>query len=310
MGEFFAHGHPPLRGCVWRQVFHILFHFLHLLWDIQSTAYTLPPCLLKVRSADFDMAASHANKTMAECATTNITSLPLELLWEITSYLPVSGQIALKLSNKTLLLTVPTPPPDWDQDASRCEKKAHRRYVNEGRETAAGRRRCINCDLVTYAGRFPTSAPLCKWHEPRFMSNSVPGNLDPEIKASLDKFAGENKSPSWIAFERMYCIHNREVIGWHEADCKCNCDSCGHFPVPCFVRLPSKRDTRHWRSSKLTEDGLAVDEEHWVDSRFDSGKRLAAIANDNTGPGKSLGAYQQTVPIIQLDLLDARIRQS
>lgn len=226
-------------------------------------------CRQMKSSSPFHMAENHADVGRAESATTtNLTTLPLELLWEVTSYLPESSRIALKLSNKTLLLTIPNPPRDWECNASRCERKARRRYVNEGQEIAAGRRRCVNCDLVTYADRFPTSAPLCKWHEPRFMSNSIPANLEPGIKTSLQEVARERNGPTWIAFDRMYCAHSREVVGWHEAECNCECDSCGHFPVPCFVRVPCKRDTRHWRSSKLTEDGLSVDEEHWLDSRF------------------------------------------
>jgi hypothetical protein len=126
----------------------------------------------------------------------------------------------------------------------------------------------VNCDLVTYACRFPSSAPLCKWHEPRFMSNSIPGNLDSETKVTLQENSRQRKDPSWVAFERMYCAHNREVVGWHEGACNCECDSCGHFLVPCFVRIPSKRDTRQWRSSKLSEDGLTVNEEHWVDGTY------------------------------------------
>lgn len=212
------------------------------------------------------MAASLAEGIVAEPAT-NITTLPLELLWEVASYLPVSSHIALKLCNRGLFLNIPTPSRDWHKTATRCERKAHRRTVKEREDTGAGRRRCVNCDIVTYAGRFSSSAPLCKWHEPRFMSNSVPGKLDPGTKAILLKVSRESKSPAWIAFERMYCVHNREVLAWHEWDCNCDCDSCGHFLVPCFVRIPSKRDTRQWRSSKLTEDGLSVNEEHWIDGK-------------------------------------------
>lgn len=256
------------------------------------------------------MAAASARETDPEPAA-NITTLPLELLWEIASYLPVSSHIALKLTNRALLLNIPAPPEDWHKATSRCERKAHRRYVNERQDLGANRRRCVNCDLVTYASRFPSSAPLCKWHEPRFMSNSIPDHLDAETKSSLKEISNLSNGPSWFAFARTYCAHNREVVGWHEADCNCECDSCGHFPVPCFVRVPSKRDTRQWRSSKLTEDGLAVNEEHWIDSRSDQLQRLLLSANDNqSGPGKSLKAYQQVVPIIQLRSLNGRVRKS
>lgn len=205
----------------------------------------------------------------AAAGASRFTRLPPELLWEIASYLPVSGNIALKLSCKTLFMSMPSVPRDWNESASRCERRANRRNVLERKNLADGKRRCVNCDLVTYAGRFPTSAPLCKWHEPRFMSNSIPRNLDVETKAILERIARGSTSSSWIAFERTYCSHNREIIGWHEAECNCNCNSCGHFSIPCFVRMPAKRDTRNWRSSKLAEDRLSVHEEHWIDGKFD-----------------------------------------
>lgn len=229
------------------------------------------------------MAEAKADGTHLTAAS-RITSLPLELLWEVASYLPVSGHIALKLSCRSLLLSIPEPPRDWNKNASRCERKAHRRHINEARDLADGKRRCVNCDLVTYSGRFPTSAPLCKWHEPRFMSNSIPGNLDTGIRANLKDVARASTGPSWVALERLYCAHSREIIGWHEADCNCDCDSCGHFPVPCFVRIPSKRDTRYWRSSKLSEDGLSVHEEHWIDSKLLLQRRCLPLLTNSCSP--------------------------
>ncbi|SMQ48913.1 unnamed protein product [Zymoseptoria tritici ST99CH_3D7] len=212
----------------------------------------------------------------------NLDSLPLELLWNICSTLPTSSLIALKLVNKRLFWGTPNPPLDWLKDASYCERQANRRYINERRNLESGRRKCINCNLVTQTDRFAHPAPLCKWHAPRFMSNSVPRYLDDAIKERLSKMADNTPEPAWVLLARTYCGHDREVLGWHAPDLACSCDSCGHWEVPCYVRLPSKSSTAHWRCSNISPDGRFVDEEHWSN-------------------GDLFETYHQTVPVLPLE---------
>lgn len=226
----------------------------------------------------------------------NLASLPPELLLEVVSYLPISSLIALKLVNKHLLLTTPTPPQNWNEIASDCEKTAAYRALTERKELDGGRRKCVHCGILAPLRRFSGNAPLCHWHQARFMSTSVPSHLESSLKIRLLVLARQLQEPVWVRVARTYCVHEREIVKWHVGKCGCGCNSCGHFPVPCLVRLWNHLDAP--QLSELTRDGQNINEEHWVPSRTAWVSRI--YARDVLGKAESLVAYRKVVPIIDL----------
>ena len=66
----------------------------------------------------------------------------------------------------------------------------------------------------------------------------------------------------WVAIDRVYCAHTRDIVGWHVADCECTCESCGHFPVKCYVRVSGKLGNPKY--AELAEDKRTVSEERWM----------------------------------------------
>jgi hypothetical protein len=190
-----------------------------------------------------------------------LTMLPAEILHMIVSYLPTSSLIAVKLTNKRLYRDTISPSPGWPKAASTCEKKAVRRYINERKDLISGRRQCTTCNLITSTDRFPCDAPICKWHEQWFVSTTIPSFLETGLKARLVQLSNRTEEPKYIAIDRMYCAHNRDIVGWHVMDCECECDSCGHYSVKCYVRITRKLGNP--RYAELSEDRSSVSEERW-----------------------------------------------
>lgn len=161
-----------------------------------------------------------------------LTDLPPELLLEIVSYLPASALISLKISSKQLWFTAPSPPTDWLKTATDCQRTAAYRATRERKELLGGRRRCVHCGIVAPTRRFHGAAPLCKWHQARFMSNSIPEHVESSLKIRLLLMTREREDAVWISIRRTYCAHARETLGWHiGSKCDCHCDSCKYSKV-------------------------------------------------------------------------------
>lgn len=245
-----------------------------------------------------------------------ITDLPPELLLEIVSYLSSSSLISLKLVNRHLFSTTPSPPREWFKVATDCQRTAWQRAVSERIERKGGRRKCIHCGILAQLRRFPGDAPLCKcskgrpgefekhadgdssghWHQARFMSSTIPQHLESSLRIRLLVLRREKEQPVWVRIRRTYCAHEREVVGWHIGRCGCKCDSCGHFEVECLVRIWSHLDAPN--ISELTRDDH-VSEEHWVPRRADWVRRI--YAREVLGNQESLIAYRKLVPIINCE---------
>jgi hypothetical protein len=133
------------------------------------------------------------------------------------------------------------------------------------------------------------------------MSNSIPQYLDASIKQRLSEMAKGRHEPVWVVFDRIYCAHSREIVGWHSPEPDCDCESCGHFSVPCYVRVPGKLNTMHWRCSNISQDGLFVNEEHWVHGMSSIAVETLGISNSPPVAGELFEAYRQTVPILPLN---------
>ncbi|KXS98843.1 hypothetical protein AC578_10846 [Pseudocercospora eumusae] len=225
-----------------------------------------------------------------------LTDLPPELLLEIVTYLSTSSLISLKLASRHLFSTTPSPSQDWFKAASDCEKTAWERAVNERKERAGGRRKCVHCGILAQLRRFPSNAPLCHWHQARFMSSTVPKFVDSSLKIRLLVLAREKQEPVWVRIRRTYCVHARAIVGWHIGSCGCGCNSCGHFEVACLIRIWSHLDAPN--ISELTRDGWYVSEEHWIPNKANWRGRI--FPREVRGNQESLVAYRKLVPIIEL----------
>lgn len=224
-----------------------------------------------------------------------LTDLPPELLLEVISHLPISSLISFKLACKQAWFTAPTPPPNWLKTATDCQRIATYRATRERKELLGGRRRCVHCGILAPSRRFPGAAPLCKWHQARFMSSCIPEHMESSLKIRLLLLTREKDEAAWIAVKRMYCAHERETIGWHVTECSCNCDSCGHFEVECLVRISPRMDTP--QVAEPTAEGTHVTEEHWYPAR----SAWSAMIYPREILGEPLVANKRLVPIINLD---------
>ena len=195
---------------------------------------------------------------------TNLNTLPIDLILEILSYLPTSSLIALKLVDRRLFLNTPLPLRGWIKRASACEKAAVRRYLHERQDLITGRRKCIVCNIVAPLHRFSSDVPICRWHDSWFRSGLTPLCLEPSLRKILQSLSESTSHPFWITIPRAYCAHTRDILGWHVAELKCVCTSCGVFPVQCFVRVSPRREGP--LVCDLTKDGHFMSEEHHIKS--------------------------------------------
>lgn len=163
----------------------------------------------------------------------DLLALPIELIQQIATHIPVSGLVALKLTSRQLFFQLPSPPQGYIKTASDCEKRAFRRYVAERRDGSGGRRKCILCNgmmpLEFYGGR---AEPVCKWHDGWFERII--------FVAALPKRYGDATLVRQRR-SRTLCGHCKEIRGWDVEKCPCEssggCDSCGSWEVECRVKL-------------------------------------------------------------------------
>lgn len=175
-----------------------------------------------------------------------LASLPRELLLEITHYLPVSAMISLKLVSKELYHTTILPLDYQGKDAfyklSFCERNAIRRNLNERRDIKDGRRRCLLCNCLQPAYVFTGNGATCDFHDKRFMSIRFPPGLESVLCRRLVRLACGTKT-CWVAIKRRLCVHTRKIVQWEVGQCRCDCESCPHVGVSCYVRVASQLDT-------------------------------------------------------------------
>jgi len=167
----------------------------------------------RVHDREFDFTALRfalQDETMSKYS---LTDLPPELVLEVISYLSnsPSSLISLKLASKQLWFTAPEPPTNWLKTATDCQRTAAYRATRERKELLGGRRRCVHCGILAPTHRFPGTAPLCKWHQARFRSNSIPKHMESSLKIRLLLLTREKEEAVWIPITRMYCAHERET---------------------------------------------------------------------------------------------------
>lgn len=212
----------------------------------------------------------------------NVPDLPTELNLAIASHLPVSSRISLKLTSRSLFTKTDPIPTDWRRDATYCEKRAVRRFVTERKDLEGGRRRCVLCNTLVKTYHFPSpDAPVCKWHEARYVENQIPMAVEEEVRRKLREVERRCRKPVWVSLERWFCVHERRLLDWHFGDCLCQCEACGHFPVMCYVRLSRRKDVVPLCST-LSTGRMYMSEEHWWQ-------------------GHPYGRYTVPIPILRLE---------
>jgi hypothetical protein len=145
------------------------------------------------------------------------------------------------------------------------------------------------------------------------MRSAVPEFLETALKRRLGRLVGREMRALWVEVPRIYCAHEREVVAWDVPTCEwsgvavewhadalasagtCACDSCGHFAVPCLIRLSPIMDTP--QLSTPTADGKYVSEEHWMPAR--STWPAAMCPRDFLG--EALIAYRKIVAVQRLE---------
>lgn len=170
----------------------------------------------------------------------SLEALPTELLFLVTNHLPNSALLSLRLSSKHLYLRLPSLPSIHSKSHSHCESQALNRVITERALLALNQRRCILCNGVQSTDFFIGSTPICQWHKGWFLYRCIPAEILPAIQAELQeesKIWGDPERQKWIAVKRMYCAHERNILGWHVGECCCGCDSCGWWQVTCYIRV-------------------------------------------------------------------------
>jgi hypothetical protein len=104
-------------------------------------------------------------------AKNKLALLPAELLAMISSYLPVSALIAMKLVDTELYQMIALPRWYHGKQAFRAlcsrEKADVRRALHERREKTYGRRRCRVCETLQPIHCFPKGGYVCDFHDVR-----------------------------------------------------------------------------------------------------------------------------------------------
>lgn len=170
-----------------------------------------------------------------------LTSLPFELILQICSFLRPSSRTSLRFTCWVLHQAIATVKNDESIQVSICELIANRRIRLEHHLRKSGKRQCEICHAVHSLDFFRGQSAICKWHDGWLMSTTVPHFLGHSLKTSLERQL-EYGGPVWIRIFRPYCMHCREIQGWHTQSCSCRCKSCGRLDVECYVRISSNDD--------------------------------------------------------------------
>ena len=173
--------------------------------------------------------------------------LPVELLQLIHTYLPLPSRLSLRHVCRDLYNALPTLQPPTHAPATTmsltCEQKALRRNNEEAELLRRGQKQCITCgtpeDLQYF--RWPDVA-ICAEHDGFFTATAMPAGLEPALQDRLRNFQRANPGVEcWVAIPRTYCVHDKDVLGWHVQSCTCRggCQVCGLARVTCFARVPA-----------------------------------------------------------------------
>lgn len=216
-----------------------------------------------LRCACIPLVSRFSNPPMA----LTLITLPFELILQISTYLQPSSHLALHLTSRILHQILPYPDCEESLSRSTCEYIAFSRVWEDHQLWKGGQRRCIICSAIQSLDFFRGQSPICKWHDGWLMSSVIPEFFDPFPMNKTER-QPDAVPPYWVAIPRKYCMHCREVLGWHLRDCACRCDSCGDLEVDCYVRVSSSGNRPiSWRLEDIPGRPSHVVEQHSLKRR-------------------------------------------
>ena len=232
----------------------------------------------------------------------NIGALPFELHLQIISYLPASAHIALRLTSRALYLTTPFPQNQDLKKLELCERLALARCVNERQDLAEGKRWCAVCRTLQPRTFFHEAAtPVCNWHEGWRMRVAPPRRMENSLARQLHNLASSLPDARWVAVQRSLCVGCLAIWGWDvPGRCRCHCQTCGVYPITCYVRLsPKQNPPRAWEWPRQVAGAGYVLEEHWAGGELEilSRKECALTC----GTDDSRHRYWIKVPLLPVD---------
>jgi hypothetical protein len=208
-------------------------------------------------------------------ATTSLVSLPPELIFVVSDFLPVDGILALKLTHRKFNETLFLAPRLKNEPISDCAHLAIRTFLSRP-SPKPSHIRCILCKAVYPISSFRSSSSpacvpissgedeqqievvelpqrLCSWHVSRLarVINTQPG--------------GRNE---WTSRMDDICMHCGAIQGWTK--CDCNCDSCAIQPVRTYTRyLNNERECHKFLFSRNNAGRhLMIRETCWDPSKW------------------------------------------
>jgi hypothetical protein len=178
-------------------------------------------------------------------ATTSLTSLPPELILEISDFLAPDGILALKLTHRKFNETLPFSPQLKNKSFSECAHLAIRTYLSRPNPNPS-HLRCMLCKNIYPINLFKSSSsPACapvSWEEnvqqteivelPQRLCAWHVGRLA-RILHTKD-YVGRNE---WTSHMDEMCMHCGAIQSWDKCRSDCDsCDSCAIRPVRTYTR--------------------------------------------------------------------------
>ncbi|KAH3944781.1 hypothetical protein HBI56_150320 [Parastagonospora nodorum] len=174
-------------------------------------------------------------------ASISLVNLPLELIYDISDFLPPDAVLALKLTHRNFNSILPLDSKLNKTPLSDCARLATRTYLSKP-SPEPSHLRCILCKTVYPVNLFKSSSSpaciptsftedvqqtdvvelpqrLCSWHVSRLVQvvHTGPG--------------GRNQ---WTSHMEDMCMHCGAIQAWTKCDCRC--DSCPIRPVRTYTR--------------------------------------------------------------------------
>lgn len=186
----------------------------------------------------------------------SLTTLPIEIIFEICDHLPLDGILSLTLTHihfRTLLSSLPRAKHTTPSD---CARLAIRAYLDSPL-TAASHQRCILCKKLYPLSMFTSaSSPACRPLRSASASTSPQHNREviplPHkmcawhvARLARKVQTGPHGRNEWVSRMDVLCMHCGELQG--SRCCGCECSNCSVAAVRTYTRfLNNTRECRSW----------------------------------------------------------------
>jgi hypothetical protein len=224
--------------------------------------------------------------------TTSLTSLPPELILEVSDFLAPDGILALKLTHRKFNETLPFLPHLKHESFSECAHLAIRTYLSRPSPNPT-HLRCILCKRIYPASLFKSSSsPACipvSWEEKVQQTDVVelPQRLCSWHVGRLARIihTGPGGRNEWTSHMDEMCMHCGAIQTWEK--CRCDCHSCAIRPVRTYTRYLNNewqcRRFMFWKDTAGFDVGILQDN---VDGRLmvrETGWDPGKLHSRNTG---------------------------